>query len=213
MSSNADFCYKRKSLSSLLWNLINLSYLPSATKLRRLCFYRRLSVHGGEGGVSASVHAGIPPPASQEQIPPRADTPQGADTPLEQTPPRAHSPPGADTPPRDTVTAADGTYPTGMHSCSIVGPAVHLLWRIEPEKLLGFLRQSLILCVHIPLNLSPARSTGIATGNWLIWTNSANSVTKHITLIKRVQTCSILCWRPERYHSTSKTQMRMESLN
>ena len=46
------------------------------------------------GGVSASVHAGIPPPP-------------GAD------------PPGADTtpPPGETATAADGTHPTGMHSC------------------------------------------------------------------------------------------------
>ena len=59
------------------------------------------------GGVSASVHAGMPP---QEQTPPRADTPRadtppGADTPREQTtpqkeqtPPRANTLPGADTP-------------------------------------------------------------------------------------------------------------------
>ena len=47
--------------------------------------------------------------------------PPGADTPPEQTPP-----PGADThpeqtpradPPRETATAADGTHPTGIHSC------------------------------------------------------------------------------------------------
>ena len=46
------------------------------------------------GGVSASVHAGIPP---------GADTPLGADTPWEQTlqeqtPPGSRHPPGADTP-------------------------------------------------------------------------------------------------------------------
>ena len=56
-------------------------------------------------GVSASVHAGIPPPR-------RADTPLGADTPPEQTPLQEQTPPiptgedtpqGADTPssPRD----------------------------------------------------------------------------------------------------------------
>ena len=68
--------------------------LPSAAKLRRLYFHRHLSVHSGR---SASVHAGIPPP--------------GPDTPL-----WAQTPPGAD-PPGETATAADGTHPTGMHSC------------------------------------------------------------------------------------------------
>ena len=51
-------------------------------------------------GVSASVHAGIPPP--QEQTPPKADTPQGrhppkADTPLGPDPPE-QTPPGKQTP-------------------------------------------------------------------------------------------------------------------
>ena len=54
-------------------------FLPSATKLRRLCFYTCLSTGGG---VSASVHAGIPPP--------------GADTPWEQAPPQGADPPPAD---------------------------------------------------------------------------------------------------------------------
>ena len=49
------------------------------------------------GGGSASVHAGIPHPLEQ--------TPLGVDTPREHTPPR------------ETATAADGTHPTGMHSC------------------------------------------------------------------------------------------------
>ena len=68
------------------------------------------SVH--RGGVSASVHAGIPPPLEQTP-PPGVDTPQeqtpplGADTPQEQTPPEqtptplgvdTPHPPGADTP-------------------------------------------------------------------------------------------------------------------
>ena len=56
-----------------------------------------------------------PPPRSRhppEQMPPQEQTP-----PREDTPPRAVTPPEADTPPRDTATAADGTHPTGMHSC------------------------------------------------------------------------------------------------
>ena len=47
-------------------------YLPSATKLRRLCFYTCLSTGG-----SASVHAGIPPP--QEQAHPLKADPPPAD--------------------------------------------------------------------------------------------------------------------------------------
>ena len=60
---------------------------------------------------------------SWEQTPP----PPGADTPRSRHPhpqsrkgPRREpelTPPGADTPPLDTVTAADGTHPTGIHSC------------------------------------------------------------------------------------------------
>ena len=100
----------------------SLTSLPSATKLRRLCFYRRLSVHRG---VSASVHGGIHPlgadtpwsrhPQGQmppgSRCPPGADTPQSRQFPLEQTPPRSRHPP------RKTATAADVTHPTGMHSC------------------------------------------------------------------------------------------------
>ena len=33
--------------------------LPSATKLRRLCFYRCVSVHGGGGGIPACLAAGL----------------------------------------------------------------------------------------------------------------------------------------------------------
>ena len=140
MSEHYDINIEQRNKYSLL--------LPSATKLRRLCFYRRLSVHSGVG-VSASVHAGIPHPSHPcSRHPPRskhhpgADTPRsrpppGADTPRGKHPPvadipsgsRHHpppywsrhplgaDPPGADTPPRDTATAADGTHPTGMHSC------------------------------------------------------------------------------------------------
>ena len=63
-----------------------------------------LCVH--TGGVSASMHAGIPPPSRH---------PSGSrHTPL---PPGSRHPPGADTPPGETAIAADGTHPTGMHSC------------------------------------------------------------------------------------------------
>ena len=83
----------QRSHSHVEWTIIvhaigRSAYLPSATKLRRLCFYTCLSVHSG--GVSTSVHTGIPP---------------------------QYTPPGADTPPQQTATAADGTHPTGMHSC------------------------------------------------------------------------------------------------
>ena len=56
------------------------------------------------GGVSASVHAGIPPP--------------GADTPEEQTPPpqSRHTPPSAEHAGRYGQHAG-GTHPTGMQSC------------------------------------------------------------------------------------------------
>ena len=53
--------------------------------------------------------------------PPPANTPH-RQTPPGQTPPRADIPPGRHTslvrcPPQQTTTAADGTHPTGMHSC------------------------------------------------------------------------------------------------
>ena len=78
-----------------------------------------------------------------------ADTP-GSRHPREQTPPGSRHPPGADTPPWsrhppwDTATAADGTHPTGMHSCYFkpIQPLqidtpnnvcwFHLLSRMEP---------------------------------------------------------------------------------
>ena len=93
------------------------------------------------GGGFASAYAGIPPrsrhppgtrhPQSrhppgtkhpQEQAPPGADTPTGAGTPPEQTPPGAgtpleQAPPGPDPSSQQTATVADGTHPTGMHSC------------------------------------------------------------------------------------------------
>ena len=89
-------------------------------------------VFTGGGGVCLTACWDTTPPRSRH--PPGADTPQAdtpqADTPQEQTLPRAdtpwkqtpleQTPPGADhPPPRDTVTAADGTHPTGIHSCVV----------------------------------------------------------------------------------------------
>ena len=71
-----------------------LMLLPSATKLRRLCFYRCVSVH--TGGVCLS--------ACWDTTPPGADTPgsrhpPGADTPQSRHPPTRSRHPRADTPP------------------------------------------------------------------------------------------------------------------
>ena len=93
---------------------IHLNFLPSATKLRRLCFYRRLSVHM-KGVCLSACWDTTPLPQSRQppgvDIPPGPDRPPRADTPWDQTP-RDRTPPS-----RETATAADGTHPTGMHSC------------------------------------------------------------------------------------------------
>ena len=102
--------------------------------------------------------------------PPRADTPPGADTPLEQTPqsrhppeqtPREQMPPRADTPwsrhprrrhppeqtpppPREQTLAYDlraaGTHPTGMHSCLLFAGRC-LIW-VLPLYLIAWLREA-----------------------------------------------------------------------
>ena len=65
------------------------------------------------GGVSASVHAGIPLPLLGADNPP----------PPEQTTPGSRHPPEADTPPWKQTPGygqwAAGTHPTGMHSCFV----------------------------------------------------------------------------------------------
>ena len=65
--------------------------------------------------VSHSVHRGdvcqTPPP---EQTPPCANSPLGRHPPPRQTPPGRPPPPPI---PQQTATAANGTHPTGMHSC------------------------------------------------------------------------------------------------
>ena len=78
--------------------------------------FLQASVILSTGGVSASVHVGIPPPWSRHPPPLGADTPE-AYTP---SPPREQTPPRADTPRKQTPAygqRAAGTHPTGMHSC------------------------------------------------------------------------------------------------
>ena len=116
---------------------VSLTYLPSATKLRRLCFYKRVSVH--RGGVPDQVHPPGPGAPPWDQLPPpppdQVHPPREQVHPLDQVhPPRTrYTPPGPGTPPSpqtrypprtrytphppDTATAAGGMHPTGMHSC------------------------------------------------------------------------------------------------
>ena len=101
-------------------------FLPSATKLRRLCFYRRLVCPQGGGGVCLSADPtwqqtppweqtppwSRPPPGSRH--PPGADTPKSRHPPISRHPPAAdiplgsrhpsgsRHPPAADTPPEQT---------------------------------------------------------------------------------------------------------------
>ena len=77
------------------------------------------------GGVSASVHAGIPPPSRHPPgaDPPGADTPWEQTLPQEQTPPpgsrhpRRSRPPRADTPPwKQTPSPQSRHHPQSRHS-------------------------------------------------------------------------------------------------
>ena len=102
-----EFCVKSHWIGISIRNeMLNttIPFLPPATKLGQGYVFTGVcdSVHRG---VSASVHAGIPPTRPNtpwSRHPPRADTP-GADPPgsrhpPEQTPPQSRHPPGVDTP-------------------------------------------------------------------------------------------------------------------
>ena len=95
-----------------------------------------------QGGVPDQVHppeqtppgSGTPPRTRYPPIYPGTRyTPRTRYTPQDQvhppdpgtpprpgTPPGPGNPPGPGTPPRDTATAANGTHPTGMHSCLLI---------------------------------------------------------------------------------------------
>ena len=117
-----ESCFHRVSIMILMSVILCFKHLlPSATKLRRLCFYGRLSVH--TGGFCLSAWWDTPPPEQTSpgsrpprcRHPPRADTP-GADTPPEQTSPLGADPPGADTPPDQTLpeqTLLQSRHPPG----------------------------------------------------------------------------------------------------
>ena len=127
----------RTKTSNLSANVAKYRSLPSATKLRQgnTVFHRHLSVilfTGGRGGCLADTPRQTP----SGRHPPWADTPHAqcilgytpsAQCMLGYTPRRQTIPPcsghaGILIPP--AATAADGTHPTGMHSCFNIS----LLW-------------------------------------------------------------------------------------
>ena len=80
-----------------------MALLPSATNLRRLCFYRYVSVHGGclpqcMLGYHPSPQEQTPPKQTHppKQTPPWSSRPPGADTPTPQPPQSRHLPPPRD---------------------------------------------------------------------------------------------------------------------
>ena len=81
-------------------------FLPSTTKLRRLCFYRRVSVHGG--GVPDQVHPPLGP-----GTPLKPGTPPGPVHPLGRYTPRAGTPPGQ-VHPLGRYTPQDMVHPPGQ---------------------------------------------------------------------------------------------------
>ena len=103
---NPEINYKRSEYFCAFF-----SFLPSAMKLRRLCFYTCLSFC--PQGVLPQCMLGYPPEQAppKQAPPPKADTPR-ADTPQEQTPPPRSRPP-------EMATVVDGMHPTGMHSCKL----------------------------------------------------------------------------------------------
>ena len=97
-----------------MFTLTDRHWLRLSTQDFNFCHF----VHSGR--VSASVHAGIHTSPSRHP-PGQTPPPPSADTPWVDTPPGRHPPPRQTPPGRHplppAVTAADGTHPTGMHSC------------------------------------------------------------------------------------------------
>ena len=119
--------------------LTESALLPSVTKLRRLCFYTCLSFCS-QGGVCLSACWDTTPPRSTP-APWEASllkhTPHSpGSTPLGSTPPRKHTPPGRH-PLRETATTADGTHPTGMHSCYLCELVTNFLSNWPDESNVG----------------------------------------------------------------------------
>ena len=117
-----------------------LPSLPSAMKLRQGNIFTSVCQEFCPGGCLPQCMLGYTPrqtptyPADTPpgQTPPHADTAPGRH-PLTRHPPVRHPPPGRHPPlgrhpPQQTATAADGTHPTGMHSCLF---QINLLWHYD----------------------------------------------------------------------------------
>ena len=89
------------TLCILMSPSFNLILLSANKVVERYCFYTCLSFCSQRGGVH---------PLGRHN--PLADIPPG------QTPPQADTPGQTYTP--KTATVADGTHPTGMHSCTVI---------------------------------------------------------------------------------------------
>ena len=125
-------------------------FLPPAMKLGQGYVFTDICHSVNRGELSASVHAGIPPPTadtpleadtSQEQTPPspRADTPH----PPEQTPPRSRHPtPEADTPRADTPRA---DTPWSRHTPRADTP--------QSQSMLGDTVNTWAVCILLECNL------------------------------------------------------------
>ena len=90
VGSEMDRNRSNMRIKSFVDDIFPRYFLPSATKLRRLCFYRRVSVHtGGLPQCMLGYHTHIP-----------KQTSPGSRHPLEQTSLRADTPPGSRQPPK-----------------------------------------------------------------------------------------------------------------
>ena len=128
--------------------------LPSATKLRRLCFYRRLSVHRG-----VCLSAWWDTHTPQEQTPP------GVNIPPRSRHPKSRHPSGADTPLR-TDTQPQSRPPMSRHPPKQTPPKRRpLLWtvRILLKCILVTSRNEVVAKVMF-LQVSVILSTGGVSG-------------------------------------------------
>ena len=123
--------------------------LPSATKFRRLCFYRHLSVHSGGG----STWPGAPP---RSRHPPDQVHPRDQVHPTRADPPRTRYTPGPGTAPWTRYTPSEpGTPPNQVHPPDQVhppGPGTHPPGADTPRDQVHPLDQ-----VHPPDQVLPPR--------------------------------------------------------
>ena len=104
------------SQTSMHFQMLNRSvrnYTPLITVRNEVAkvMFLHLSVILSTGG-------GLPQCMLGTHTPPPRCRPPGPDTSWNQTPPGTRHPPDQTyPPPRETAAAADGTHPTGMHSC------------------------------------------------------------------------------------------------